>query len=129
MAIPGTCLPFAPVNYIISSTNIFLDIFIFMLPIPIFLSTSINKRLKMELSFLFALGLLVTVCSIVKITYVPQIARGVDPTPFVILSSLEINVGVCEVPSNQQKALLTFLRASSAACHISDPWSYTANDS
>lgn len=93
-SIPGTCLPYAPVNYVVSGFNIFLDLLIFSLPIPLFLNMKVDLRLRLQLSFLFSLGLLVTICSIVKITYIMSIAKGHDATPFVILSSLEINVGV-----------------------------------
>jgi len=92
--IPGECLAYAPYNFAVSAVNIILDLLIFGLPIPLFVKMSINLKTKLQLSLMFALGLLVTICSIVKATYILPIQQGHDSSPFVILSQLEICVGV-----------------------------------
>lgn len=91
--LPGECLAYAPYNFAVSATNIILDLLIFGLPIPLFVKMSINMKTKLQLSLMFALGLLVTVCSITKATYILPIQQGHDSSPFVILSQLEIDVG------------------------------------
>jgi len=58
---------------------------------------SINLKTKLQLTLMFALGVLVTICSIVKATYILPIQSGHDSSPFVILSNLEICVGVSPV--------------------------------
>lgn len=92
--VPGECLAYAPYNFAVSAVNIILDLLIFGLPIPLFVKMSINLKTKLQLSLMFALGLLVTVCSITKATYILPIQQGHDSSPFVILSQLEIDVGV-----------------------------------
>jgi len=95
--IPGKCLAYAPYNFAVSAVNILLDLLIFGLPIPLFLKMSVSFQTKLQLTLMFALGVLVTICSIVKATYILPIQSGHDSSPFVILSNLEICVGVSQV--------------------------------
>ncbi|GAB7338664.1 hypothetical protein MBLNU457_5394t2 [Dothideomycetes sp. NU457] len=97
--LPGECLAYAPYNFAVSATNIILDLLIFGLPIPLFVKMSINMKTKLQLSLMFALGLLVTVCSITKATYILPIQQGHDSSPFVILSQLEIDTIVASLPT------------------------------
>ncbi|KAF2234882.1 hypothetical protein EV356DRAFT_544813 [Viridothelium virens] len=93
--IPGHCLPYAAYNYAAASIIIFIDVILFLLPIPLIMGLSIDNRLKWQLCVVFSLGLLTTVCSIVRTTYISEVAFGDgDSTMFNLMSALEINVGI-----------------------------------
>ncbi len=72
----GTCLPYGPLNYIISAVTIFSDVIIFLLPIPLIIKLQLNRGVKLGLGLTFSLGLLTTVCSILRMTQIHRIAYG-----------------------------------------------------
>ncbi|PNS16043.1 hypothetical protein CAC42_4444 [Sphaceloma murrayae] len=91
----GTCLPFAPVNFYISTVIVFSDVVIFLLPIWIIYHVRMEKRKKRQICITFGLGLFTTVFSILRAAAIPNIAYGDgDPTDLVLYSIVELNVGI-----------------------------------
>ncbi|KAK2768632.1 hypothetical protein FQN54_000488 [Arachnomyces sp. PD_36] len=93
--IKGTCLPFGPTNYGLAGFTIACDVVIIALPIPLLLKLNIRTAQKTGLVCLFVLGILTTICSIMRITQVPVIAYGDgNSTQLVLWGTIEFNVGV-----------------------------------
>ncbi|TIA09617.1 hypothetical protein D6C80_08525 [Aureobasidium pullulans] len=92
---PGRCLPFAAVNYPMASITILFDILIFaMLPYLLFRNLQLEQRRKATLYISFALGLLTTVFSIIRITYFPVVSTKGDNSDVVMYGTLEFNFGI-----------------------------------
>ncbi|THW22136.1 hypothetical protein D6D23_06149 [Aureobasidium pullulans] len=92
---PGRCLPFAAVNYPMASITILFDILIFaMLPCLLFRNLQLEQRRKATLYISFALGLLTTVFSIIRITYFPVVSTKGDNSDVVMYGTLELNFGI-----------------------------------
>lgn len=91
---PGHCLPNDATFYGLAAVTIFFDIIIFFLPIPILVKLSINKKKKIALCFVFLLGLLTTVCSIMRMIQIIAIAKTGNSTMLVLWGVIELNVGV-----------------------------------
>lgn len=72
-SIEGSCLPWYPVQYSMAAFQIVNDVVVWLLPIPLFLKLSINRRIALGLSILFALGLTTTIAAIVRATYLKQV--------------------------------------------------------
>lgn len=85
-------------QYTIVAVSIFCDVAIFLLPIPLFLKLTLNRGAALGISFLFACGLLTTVCSIVRATYLKKVGPGGkgDNSMVVLFCAIETNVGVSE---------------------------------
>lgn len=93
--IPGTCIPFAPVNYFISADIIFSDIITFTLPIRIISPLSLPWKKKLQVCALFALGFSTTVFSILRAASIYKNASGVgNLTDLVTYGCIELNVGI-----------------------------------
>ncbi|THY26159.1 hypothetical protein D6D00_05787 [Aureobasidium pullulans] len=92
---PGRCLPFAAVNYPMASITILFDILIFaMLPYLLFRDLQLEQRRKATLYISFALGLLTTVFSIIRITYFPVVSTKGDNSDVVMYGTLEFDFGI-----------------------------------
>jgi hypothetical protein len=73
------------------------DLVIFLCPIPLIVSLRLERGVKLGLTVAFATGLLNTLCSILRMSHIHQIAYGNgDSSMLVMLSDLETNVGVRE---------------------------------
>ncbi|PSK46165.1 hypothetical protein B9Z65_5133 [Elsinoe australis] len=93
--IPGNCLPFAPVNFYISTAIVLSDVIIFLLPIRMIRFLSLPPKKKAQICVMFGLGLFTTVFSILRAAAIPNIAYGNgDSTNLVLYSDIELNVGV-----------------------------------
>lgn len=77
-----------------ASITILCDIVIFLLPIPLFMSLHLNRRVKAGLSVVFALGLLTTLASILRMTYLHDVVESGNNSTVVMLGTLEFNIGV-----------------------------------
>lgn len=133
---PGKCLPNDATFYGLAAVSILFDVIIFVLPIPLLLKLSINIKKKIALICIFALGLLTTVCSVMRMVQILTIARTGNSTMLVLWGVIELNVGV-RLPSfhyafsnvPRKKATNFFLRSFSRASLLSArsfPFSTTA---
>ena len=91
---PGTCLPNDATFYGLAAVSIFFDVFIFFLPIPLLLSLNIDTKRKIVLCGVFLLGLLTTVCSILRMYQITVIAKTGNSTMLVLWGVIELNIGV-----------------------------------
>lgn len=97
--IPGDCLPFAPVNFYISTAIVLSDVITFLLPIKMIRFLSLPPKKKAQICVMFGLGLFTTVFSILRAAAIPNIAYGNgDSTNLVLYSDIELNVGVSMHP-------------------------------
>lgn len=92
---PGTCLPNDATFYGLAAVSIFFDVLIFFLPIPLLLSLNIDSKKKVVLCGVFLLGLLTTVCSIMRMYQITAIAKTGNSTMLVLWGVIELNIGVC----------------------------------
>lgn len=90
----GTCLPNDITFYVLATISIICDLVIFFLPIPILVKLHINIRRKIALVAIFMLGLFTTLCSIMRMAQISEIAKTGDSTMLVLWGTIEMNVGV-----------------------------------
>ncbi|KAL8689249.1 MAG: hypothetical protein Q9224_004685 [Gallowayella concinna] len=91
---PGHCLPNDATFYGLAAVTIVFDVIIFFLPIPLLLKLSINIKKKIALVCVFMLGLLTTVCSVLRMIQIIAIARSGNSTMLVLWGVIELNVGI-----------------------------------
>jgi hypothetical protein len=91
---PGDCLGNGPTFLGLAIVTIVYDITIFFLPIPFLWKLQINTRRKIALMVVFLLGLVTTVCSIMRMTRIAPLAIDGDSTLLVLWGTVELNVGV-----------------------------------
>lgn len=90
----GTCLSNNTTFYALAGVTIFFDIVIFFLPIPLLLNLNMELAKKLILCGVFLLGLLTTVCSILRLVQIGAIATTGNSTMLVLWGVIELNVGV-----------------------------------
>ncbi|KAL8826375.1 MAG: hypothetical protein Q9170_007425 [Blastenia crenularia] len=90
----GKCLPNDATFYGLAAVTIFFDVVIFFLPIPLLLKLNINLKKKIALVCVFLLGLLTTVCSIMRMVQITTIAKTGNSTMLVLWGVIELNVGI-----------------------------------
>lgn len=118
---PGTCLPNDATFYGLAAISIFFDVLIFFLPIPLLLSLNIEAKKKIVLCGVFLLGLLTTICSIMRMHQITAIAKTGNSTMLVLWGVIELNIGVC--CSIVSKVIIAdSFRIDIAHLH-SNPWS------
>ncbi|OQN97273.1 hypothetical protein B0A48_16815 [Cryoendolithus antarcticus] len=93
-SIPGSCLPLYPTWNATAAITIACDIIIFLLPVPVFAKLQIDRRRKLGLIFLFVLGLFTTICSVMRMLQIRQVAKDGNNSTLVIWGTAEINVGI-----------------------------------
>lgn len=98
--LPGKCLPYGPINWLIAGVSIATDCFVFFSPLYPICKTQLRARKKWQLGISFALGLVTTLFSALRMSEIPVVASGSgDSTMLVLWSCLEMNVGVREAYS------------------------------
>lgn len=90
----GECLPNDATFYGLAAVTIVFDVIIFLLPIPLLLKLNINLKKKIALVCVFLLGLLTTVCSVMRTVQISTIAKTGNSTMLVLWGVIELNVGV-----------------------------------
>ncbi|KAL8851535.1 MAG: hypothetical protein Q9221_003554 [Calogaya cf. arnoldii] len=90
----GKCLDNDATFYGLAAVTIFFDIVIFFLPIPLLMKLNINNKKKIALICVFMLGLLTTVCSIMRMVQIITIANTGNSTMLVLWGVIELNVGI-----------------------------------
>ncbi|EME38910.1 hypothetical protein DOTSEDRAFT_117662, partial [Dothistroma septosporum NZE10] len=94
----GHCIGRAGHIYALGAVNIAYDVFVFMLPLHNFLKLNISWRRKTGVCLIFMAGLVVTICSIIRLQYLVKIGHSSNPTWeyywSVIWSAIECNLSV-----------------------------------
>ena len=91
---PGFCISDSSLFYSLAVMTIFFDVVIFILPIPLLLGLNINIKKRLALCGVFLLGLLTTVCSILRVAQIHHRAKDGNSTMLVLWGVIELNVGV-----------------------------------
>lgn len=95
----GKCLADFPTWIATATLTIVCDVFVFLLPVPLFFSLQISLRRKFVLSALFVLGFFTTACSIMRMVQIWEIPKTGDNSPLVLWGAAEMNVGVSRASS------------------------------
>ncbi|USW50678.1 hypothetical protein Slin15195_G039970 [Septoria linicola] len=94
----GKCANRAAQLYALGAVNICYDVVVFILPLHNFLKLNISWRRKTGVLTIFMVGMLVTICSIVRLQYLVKIGHSSNPTwdynNAVIWSIVECNFSV-----------------------------------
>ncbi|KAI1858472.1 uncharacterized protein JN550_012605 [Neoarthrinium moseri] len=94
----GTCMDTSKQTFALAGVNMSLDVLIFLLPIPQLLALQMNFRRKLGVILMFAVGLFVTLCSIIRLRTIMEFGKSTNPTyeysALAIWSLVEIDVGV-----------------------------------
>lgn len=94
----GHCIGREGNIYALGAINIGYDVFVFILPLHNFLKLKISWRRKMGVCLIFMVGLVVTICSVVRLQYLVKVGMSPNPTwdynSTVIWSSVECNFSV-----------------------------------
>ncbi|CZT14431.1 uncharacterized protein RCC_00408 [Ramularia collo-cygni] len=94
----GTCVNRQGQLYSLGAINICYDVIVFVLPLHNFLKLNISWRRKTGVLTIFMVGLLVTICAVIRLQYLVKIGRSANPTwdynSVVQWSSIEANFSV-----------------------------------
>jgi hypothetical protein len=92
--IPGKCLSVNGFYYSDAAFTMLGDLAVFFLPIPMVIGLKIGRREKFWLTFAFLLGLVTTICSIMRILQIPKVAKLADSSMLILWGLMEANAGV-----------------------------------
>lgn len=101
----GTCINAMAQIYAGAGVNTFMDLVVFVLPIPRLLKVQISTRRKIGVCATFLVGLFVTLCSIIRLYYVVHWSATTNPTwtysKIAFWSLVEVDVGMicCCMPA------------------------------
>ena len=77
----GYCNNFGLASYINGGANIFFDLVVFFLPIPKLMKLKVrDKKRKAGVILTFLLGLFVTACSVIRLTYLASVGKYTNAT-------------------------------------------------
>jgi len=100
-SVPGRCMNFETVWYVMAGVNVATDFILFILPIPVISSLHLPRRQKLLLIVVFGLGLFPCAISIYRIRTLHAAAVSADPTwdnvGAATFSFLELTIGVVAV--------------------------------
>ena len=74
--------------------TIIIDVMLFFLPIPLVLGLRMERRKKWGLAAAFLLGLVTTICSVMRLIGSISVAKKNDPQHLITWAIAEMNVGV-----------------------------------
>ncbi|CAN8099360.1 unnamed protein product [Discula destructiva] len=94
----GRCINMTAQTYVCAALNIILDVAIFLMPISKLMKLEIDWKAKIGVVLTFMLGLFVTICSIIRLTYLKGWASSTNQTydyaNLAPWSLVELNAGV-----------------------------------
>ncbi|KAI4679112.1 uncharacterized protein J4E88_006405 [Alternaria novae-zelandiae] len=90
----GQCLPAVPFYTSMASLTIVFDIVVMFLPFPVLLKSHIQKRKKVALLCLLALGTFITIIQVLRIRTVRNLANYLDSSSLIMWSTVENNLGI-----------------------------------
>ncbi|KAI0570175.1 integral membrane protein [Pyrenophora tritici-repentis] len=90
----GQCLQAVPFYLSMASLTIFFDVAVMVLPFPVLLKSRIQKRKKVALLGLLALGIFITVIQILRIQTVRNLSNYLDSSSLIMWSTIENNLGI-----------------------------------
>lgn len=100
--LPGSCLDFEAIWFFNASMNIVTDIALLLLPMPLLSKLQLPRTQKIALMGVFAMGILVVVTSILRLSSLREVAKSPDTSctsPSCLLQSTDPNAN----PLNRQQ--------------------------
>ncbi|GIK06360.1 hypothetical protein Aspvir_002008 [Aspergillus viridinutans] len=94
MSIQGTCIDALASYYALAGTSLAFDCIIIALPLPVLITLHLQRRQKIALVALFALGFFVTIIQIIRIFTIKNLKTYTDSQGIVLWSVIEISLGV-----------------------------------
>jgi hypothetical protein len=95
---PGHCIDVIAFYYANAAINIVTDVIIYVLPIRVLWGLQLPKRQRLGLAFLFSLGGVVVVASMIRIVTLHQLIHSTDPTWALVSpfnwSTIELHLGI-----------------------------------
>ncbi|KAK6858455.1 hypothetical protein PG995_006154 [Apiospora arundinis] len=92
------CMDLGIFHYVSSGVNIFMDLVIFALPVPLIRRLQISVRQKWALMLVFCFGGFVIIASVIRLIVIKQYVTATDPSKPVVLvalwSGIEINISI-----------------------------------
>ncbi|KAJ6078813.1 hypothetical protein N7467_008566 [Penicillium canescens] len=76
--LPGSCLSFEAVWFFNASMNIATDVSLLLLPMPLLSKLQLPRMQKLALMGVFAIGILVVITSILRLSSLRQVAKSTD---------------------------------------------------
>ncbi|KAJ4985322.1 integral membrane protein [Stagonosporopsis vannaccii] len=90
----GSCLPAVPFYTSMASMTIVFDIIVMLLPYPVLLRSHVQKRKKLVLLGLLALGVFITIIQVIRIQTIKHLANYLDSASLIMWSTVENNMGI-----------------------------------
>ncbi|OTA96463.1 hypothetical protein M434DRAFT_67635 [Hypoxylon sp. CO27-5] len=90
----GKCINPIPFYMSSSSLTIVFDFAVMFLPFPVLIKTKIEKRKKVALLGLFAVGFFITIIQIIRIQFIKGLANPLSSGSVILWSGVEANLGV-----------------------------------
>ncbi|KAF7560210.1 hypothetical protein G7046_g3926 [Stylonectria norvegica] len=90
----GHCAKALPFYLTFSSLTIIFDVTVLLLPFPALLKSQIQRRKKIVLLGLFALGIFVTIIQIIRIQTIKNLSNYLDSTKPILWSIIETDIGI-----------------------------------
>ncbi|KAK8049548.1 hypothetical protein PG994_011278 [Apiospora phragmitis] len=90
----GHCIEAVPFYTTVAAMTIVLDILVMVLPFPTLYASKIQKRKKVVLLCLFALGIFITIIQMFRIQTIKSLANYLDSAKLIMWSTIENNLGI-----------------------------------
>ncbi|KAJ1325320.1 hypothetical protein MN608_10032 [Microdochium nivale] len=90
----GSCLTAVPFYMSMASLTILFDVAVMLLPFPVLLASQIQKRKKLVLLGLFALGIFITIIQMIRIQTISSLSNYLDSSALIMWSTIENNLGI-----------------------------------
>lgn len=94
LATVGHCADAVPFYLTFSSLTIVFDVVVLVLPFPVLVRSQIQRRKKVVLLGLFALGLFVTIIQAIRIQTIKNLVNYLDSARSIIWSIVENDIGI-----------------------------------
>ncbi|KAJ5605173.1 hypothetical protein N7510_010327 [Penicillium lagena] len=100
-SIPGHCIDTLALYYSIAATSIAFDLIIIALPLPVLWGLSLQRKQKLMLTCIFALGFFITIIQVIRILSVSNLSNSLNSRTTIIWSTIEICLGtvICCIPT------------------------------
>ncbi|CDM31460.1 unnamed protein product [Penicillium roqueforti FM164] len=123
--VKGTCINLVAFSYFTNITNLVSDIWVFLLPLPIIFGLHVNRKRKLEIAGVFAIGLFTCGVTLARLTVV--VSQGSSDftwagVPLGILSIYEVLCGIAcaNLPFLYKLAIGPFKKSASYHSRIGE---------
>ncbi|OQD90411.1 hypothetical protein PENANT_c001G08835 [Penicillium antarcticum] len=93
MSVEGTCIDTVSFYYALAGTNLGFDILVIILPLPVLWKLQLQRKQKLVLTAIFALGFFITIIQIIRIFSVKNLKTVTDSQGLICWSIVEVSLG------------------------------------